>query len=188
MAKKRDRIAERLAYWRDAIRREKSEDDFEPEFFSRLKERWQANFPPRWPVPPSSRFEVYCQTIGMPNPFVGEAAEFFGLDLKNEAEEAALLTILADVVFNRPAAGRPRQHRGKWNVFRLTRLAVDLEKMKAESPGISDKKATDLLKKKFAKRYRHNSAETIRQNLRAARGWLDNARRIRADRRGRPVE
>ena len=158
------RIADRLSHWRDAVREERSKPDFSPRF---------------------SHFEMFCQVMAAYTPALCEAADFFDLDLKNEKQRATLLTILAHVAFAKRPKGRPKKHAKKWSRFRLVRLAIDLEKAKRNAPNLSDKKLSDLLKKKFPRRYQHNSAEMIRQNLREARGWLDNARRIRSDRRER---
>jgi hypothetical protein len=161
-------IAERLAYWKSAVEEQKSK--------------------PRGDLP-FSDFDAFCRVAAACDPLLYEAADFFDLDLESEIQKAVLLRILVDVVFAKPAKGRPKKHIKKWGRFRLVRLAVDLEKMKQATPNLSDSKAADLLKKKFPKRYQHNSAEMIRQkNLREARGWLDNARRIKADRRGLSVE
>jgi hypothetical protein len=161
---KRDRIAERLAHYRDTIKDQKSQPALDYFHLSHL--------------------EMFCQVMAAPSPVLSRAAEFFDLDVKDELQRATLLTILADVVFGEAPKGRPKKHSRKWSRFRLVRLAVDLEKIKGGLPNLSDRKATALLKKKFPKRYKHNSAEIIRQNASEARGWLDNARRIRADREG----
>jgi len=184
---KRDRTAERLIHWRDRIENWKSESA--PDYFSvpDFEAYCQKN---KWRLlgKVTEYSDIYFQMLATHTAALGKAAEFFGLDLKDEAQKATLLTILANVVFGEAPKGAPRKHKRKWSRFRLVRLAVDMEKIKEGAPHLSDKKAAALLKKKFPKRYKHNSAEMIRQNAAAARGWLDNARRIRADRRGLVVE
>jgi hypothetical protein len=162
--KRRDHVGERLAYWRAEVSQLRSE-------------------PEGWPLS-ESYFDASCKVIGAPSPILHEAADFFGLDLRREAERALLLAILADVIFGKAPKGRPKEHKRRWSRFRLVRLAVDRETIKRQAPELSDVKAAAILKKRFPKRYRHDSSVTLRQKLREAGSWLDNARRIRADRAG----
>jgi hypothetical protein len=80
--------------------------------------------------------EHLCEMMAMPSPPLSEAAKFFGLDLNNQTERNALLGILAFIVFNKPKKGRPREHKGKWDVLTLIQLAVDCNNVKAAMPGI----------------------------------------------------
>jgi hypothetical protein len=59
--------------------------------------------------------------------------------------------------------------------------------VRADTPGISDKKAAAEIKRRHPTRYKHNSAEMIRQNLKLARMWLENENRNRADRGIAPI-
>src|SRR5262249_19876778 len=113
---------------------------------------------------------------------LSEAAEYFGLDLAKSAEQALLLHILADIVFGERKKGRPRTNKGKWDVARLIQLAIDCNKIKEDSPGISDKKAVGEIKSRYRERYKYATSEMMRQRLGLARQWLDNENRIRADR------
>jgi hypothetical protein len=120
-------------------------------------------------------------------PALDEAADFFDLDLKNEKQRATLLTILAHVAFAKRPKGRPRTNKGKWDVVRLIQLAIDCNKIKEDTPGISDKKAVGEIKSRYRERYKYPTSEMMRQRLRLARQWLDNENRIRADRGMAPL-
>ena len=159
---KRDGLAAQLVYYRDTIAEACK------------------------PVAHLSRREMLLVWT-MPSPPLCEAAKFFDLDLKNETERNALLGILAAVVFNRPRKGRPQQNKGKWDVLTLIQLAVDCNNVKTDTPGISDKKAAAEIKRRHPARYKHNSAEMMRQNLKLARMWLENENRNRADRGIAPI-
>jgi hypothetical protein len=158
---KRDGLPAQLAYYRDAIEACKLD-------------------------PPLSRREI-LMVWAMPSPPLCEAAKFFALDLKNETERSALLGILAAVVFNRPKKGRPKHNKGKWDVLTLIQLAVDCNNVKTDMPGISDKKAAAEIKRRHPARYKHNSVEMVRQNLKLARMWLESENRNRADRGIGPI-
>ena len=69
----------------------------------------------------------------------------------------------------------------------LIQLAVDCNNVKTDKPGISDKRAAAEIKRRHPARYKHNSAEMIRQNLRRARMWLENENLHRADRGIAPI-
>ncbi len=56
----------------------------------------------------------------------------------------------------------------------LIQLAVDCNDVKAATPGIKDRPAAAEIKKRYPARYKHDSAETIRQNLKLARMWLES--------------
>jgi hypothetical protein len=159
---KRDGLAAQLAYHRDAIA-------------EALKL-----------APYLSRRQILL-VWAAPSPQLCEAAKFFDLDLKNETERSALLGILAGVVFNKPKKGRPQHNKGKWDVLTLIQLAVDCNNVKTDKHGISDKKAAAEIKRRHPARYKHNSAEMIRQNLRLARMWLEDENRNRADRGIAPI-
>jgi hypothetical protein len=122
------------------------------------------------------------------HPSLNRAAEFFGLDLSVEAQRALLLQILADVIFAESKKGRPPAKKAKWDRLTLIQLAVDCNKVKTETPGISDKKAASIIKRDFSSRYKHASAEMIRQYLADARSCLENENRIRADRGMAPLK
>ena len=133
---KRDVLAAQLAYHRDAIA---EICKLLPEISRREHLRvWAAPWPPLY-----------------------EAAKFFDFDLKDETERSALLGILAAVVFNEPKKGRPKQHKGKWDVLTLIQLAVDSNNVRADTPGISNKKAAAEIKRRHPTRYKHNSEEMI---------------------------
>jgi len=168
--KKPDRLAANLAECRDGLERAAARD--------------RENDFSEWPF--KARDEL-CQMWAMNSPPLSEAAEFFDLDLKNETERGALLGILAAVVFNKPQKGRPPQHKRKWDRLTLIQLAVDCNNVKADTPGISDKKAAAEIKKRSPARYKHNSAEMIRQHLKSAQTWLENENRLRADRKLEPI-
>jgi hypothetical protein len=119
---------------------------------------------------------------GGPPPALSRAAEFFGLHLGKPAEHALLLHILADAVFGEHKKGRPRTKKGKWDVVTLIQLAVDCNKIKEDTPGISDKKAVGVIKNRHRDRYKYATAEMMRQRLGLARQSLENENRIRADR------
>ena len=121
------------------------------------------------------------------HPSLNRAAEIFDLDLSVDAQRALLLQILADVLFAESKKGRPPAKKAKWDRLRLIQLAVDCNKVKAETPGISDKKAASMIKHNFSNRYKHASAEMIRQYLADARIWLENENRIRTDRGVAPL-
>ncbi len=156
--KRRDRIADGLAYWRNAVNEWKSESRYE-KYFAHM-----------------------CAMMAMPSPPLSEAAKFFDLDLNNETQRRALLGILAIIVFSKPKIGRPPANKGKWDVLTLIQLAVDCNNVKAEAPGISDAKAAAEIKKRYPARYKHDNPEMIRQKLRRAQIWLENENRNRADR------
>jgi hypothetical protein len=166
---KRDRLAASLIYCRDGLAKA-SAFDRENDFLVRPLKR-----------------DVLCEMWAMPSPLLSEAAKFFDLNLENETERGALLGILAAVVFNKREKGRPRQYKGKWDVLTLIQLAVDCNIVKAATPGISDAKAAAEIKKRDPARYKYNSAEMIRQNLKRARMWLENENRNRADRGIAPI-
>jgi hypothetical protein len=132
-------------------------------------------------------FEEWWTDRCMPPPGLSKAADFFGLDLSKSEQRALLLDILADVIFGEQKKGRPPAKKAKWDRLRLIQLAVDCNKVKAETPGISDKKAASIIKHNFSNRYKHASAEMIRQYLADARIWLENENRIRADRGVAPL-
>ena len=69
----------------------------------------------------------------------------------------------------------------------LIQLAVDCNKVKGDTPGISDKKAASLIKDRYRDRYKHASAEMIRQYLPQARSWLESENGLRADRGMAPI-
>jgi hypothetical protein len=142
---------------------------------------------PDLPLTPLCFFEEWWTDKCMPPPGLSKAADFFGLDLSKSEQKALLLEILADVVFGEEKKGRPRTQKRKWDRLTLIQLAVDCNKVKAETPGISDKKAAGLIKDQFPVRYKHASAEMIRQYLADARTWLDNENRIRDDRGMAPL-
>jgi|SRR5262249_14636419 len=137
---------------------------------------------PEVPLTPLCFFDEWWTDRCMPPPGLSKAADFFGLDLSKSEQRQLLLNILADVVFGEQKKGRPRAKKRKWDVLTLIQLAVDCNKVKAEAPGISDKKAAGLIKNHFSGRYKHASAEMIRQYLADARMWLENENRSRADR------
>jgi hypothetical protein len=166
MPKKRDRVEDRLAHWRAAISRWRSEPLI---------------------IDDRSMFEICCEMMAMPSSPLSDAAKFFDLDLDNETQRGALLGILASIVFSKPKSGRPRASKGKWDVLALIQLAVDYNNVKADAPEVSDKKAAAEIKKRYPVRYKHDSSEMIRQNLRPARGWLENENRLRADRGLAPI-
>ena len=60
--------------------------------------------------------------------------------------------------------------------------AVDCNKIKEETPGISDKKAVVEIKSRYRERYKYATSEMMRQRLGLARQWLENENRNRADR------
>jgi hypothetical protein len=157
--KKRGGLSVQLAYWRNALNKSQFEN-------------FRAHF---------------CEMMAMPSPALCEAAKFFNLDLKKETERSALLGILSIIIFDKPKKGRPRQHKGKWDVLTLIQLAVDCNNVKANTPGISDKRAAAEIKKRHPGRYKHDSAEMIRQNIARGRVWLENENRIRADRNLTPI-
>jgi hypothetical protein len=168
--KKPDRLAANLAECRDGLANAAARDR-------------ENNFS-EWPFKDR---EILCQMWAMPSPPLSEAAEFFGLDLKSDTERGALLGILAAVVFNKPKKGRPSQHKRKWDTSTLIQLAVDCNNVKANTPEISDKKAAAEIKNRNPARYKHNSAEMIRQQLKSARIWLENENRLRADHNLEPI-
>jgi hypothetical protein len=127
-------------------------------------------------------FEEWWTDRCMPPPGLSKAADFFGLDLSKSEQRALLLDILADVIFGEQKKGRPPTKKRKWDALTLIQLAVDCNKVKAEAPGISDKKAAGIIKDHFPRRYKHASPEMIRQYLMGARSLLENENRIRADR------
>jgi hypothetical protein len=100
VTKKRNLIADRLAHWRSAVEAEKSKPS--------------PNFSPSF-----SHFEAFCRVMAKYSPPLCEAADFFGLELENEVQKAALLTILAYVVFGKAPKGRPRLNSRKWDVVKL---------------------------------------------------------------------
>jgi hypothetical protein len=121
------------------------------------------------------------------HPSLNRAAKVFDLDLSVEAQRALLLQILADVLFAESKKGRPPARKPKWDVLKLIQLAVDCNKIKEDMPGISDKKAADVIKDRHQSRYKHASPEMIRQHLPMARAWLQNENLNRVDRGMMPL-
>ena len=161
--KRQDRFKDGVAYYQNAIREAKAEHD---EY--------------------CDPFESFCTIMGNVH-FLYKAAESFDLDLANQAQRDALLGVLATIVFSEPAKGRPRQQIGKWDRLTLIQLAVDCNNVKADTPGISDMKAAAEVKARYPGRYKHNSAEMIRQKLKLARMWLENENLERVDRGIAPI-
>jgi hypothetical protein len=142
-----------------------------------------------WPelhLTPLCFFDSWTDAGGPP-PALSEAAKYFDLQLGKPAEQSLLLHILADVVFGERKRGRPRTKKGKWDVLTLIQLAIDCNKIKEETPGISDKKAVGEIKRRYRERYKYATSEMMRQRLRPARRWLENENRNRADRGVAPL-
>jgi len=142
-----------------------------------------------WPelhLTPLCFFDSWTDAGGPP-PGLSRAAKYFDLQLREPAEQSLLLHILADVVFGERKKGRPPTKKGKWDVVTLIQLAIDCNKIKEETPGISDKKAVCEIKSRYLERYKFATLEMMRQRLGPARRWLESENRNRADRGMAPL-
>ena len=168
--------------------------EFYREALDQVRRDW-----PHLPLTPLCFFDSWTDAGGPP-PALSKAAEYFGLHVgpAEEAEEALLLHILAEVVFGgqegRPRA-RPSADKSKLEVLKLIQLAIDCNKVQEETPSISDKKAVAIIKIRYGDRYKYATAEMMRQRLGSARQpqpgsarwWLENENGLRADRGMAPL-
>jgi hypothetical protein len=106
------------------------------------------------------------------HPTVLMAAKLFGLDPSKEPDMATLLYVLADVAFGK--RGRPKGSKKRWR-RELIQLAQDCYDVKKDMPNLSDTKAMVVIKQRHPQRYRHTSAEMMRQLMRVARFHYDEA-------------
>ena len=113
----------------------------------------------------SQRPPITVDGLARPNKSVARAFEYFGLD--PQKHQAALLTILADVLFGpRPNKGRPRKNTGPTAaLFRLGQCWLEVT---TECHEMSDSAAAGEIRRRFP-RYGCVTEDRIRQQLRAAR-------------------
>jgi hypothetical protein len=93
----------------------------------------------------------------------------FGLDPQKPYHTELLCIVLADLLYGERKAGR-KKGSADWQLPRLLAWGLAYEEIRAKRPGrLTDKEAAEEIKKNGAFR---DTAETIRQNLPAARKHL----------------
>jgi hypothetical protein len=151
---KRDRVKQRLEYWREHL-----DSGFPHPSDSRL-----AALP--------DRLIKYLRfTGGGADPgSLKRAAEYFGLNPAHKDESDVLLRILADVVFAKPAKGRPTG--STWDEDRLSKLGHHLHDLEKRLGRLSDTEAAKELVK--MRDYKNQKWESLRQRLPAARDEFED--------------
>jgi hypothetical protein len=117
------------------------------------------------------------RTLTPPNssPALQDAFQYFELDPENPTDRAWLLAVLANVCFGKRSIGRPKNTK-KWHAARLHLLAIHREKVMHGDPNLTEQQAAQKIKKRYRIHYQHDSVETIRQRLGAARKQAEWAR------------
>jgi hypothetical protein len=118
---------------------------------------------------------------------LSRAEKHFGLDRKNEHDRLHLLYILADIVFGVGRRGRPPASK-KWKSNKLWQLAKDHIAVKKDLPKLSNTKAAEQIKKRYPDRYKHTSAEMVRQMLPEAHFEREFWEEVLAEHEDGPVE
>ena len=120
-------------------------------------ERWKnaLRFRTRW-----DRYLKHIETLTMPA--LSRAAKEFDLDPNKKSEREALLHVLADVAFGK--AGRPRGSI-KWTGRAAIQLGDDYRRVERDFPKLKRKQVIAKIKELHPERYKHITAETMRQRL-----------------------
>ena len=113
----------------------------------RLRRQWGWNLKP-----------IKTQTTSA----LSRAAKEFDLDPNKKSEREALLHVLADIAFGK--AGRPRGSK-KWTGRVAIQLGDDYRGVERDFPKLRRKQVIAKIKELHPERYKHITAETIRQRL-----------------------
>jgi hypothetical protein len=156
---KRDRVKQRLEYWR---------------------ERLDSGFPhpsdSRLAALPDELIKYFRFKGGGADPgSLKRAAEYFGLNPEDKNQSDMLLHILADVVFAKPAKGRPTG--STWDEDRLSELGQHLHNLEKRVGRLSDTEAAKKLVK--VRDYKNQKWESLRQRLPAARDAFEDTLIVR---------